>query len=204
LGTRGRAALRSCEPGGGYKGEPRGDSRQAARGGHGAGTHPALHAHTRTCPAPHAQSATRAEPPRGAAALASLPEAFVVSETLLLRRPVFQSLTCSAPTLAEAHHLPYRCAGGTHDVPDAADTTALYLYTFVQHIYSERSVRARYCHRLCPEVAQHRKNRQTSKGQANIAGWKNKAPAHPVPHLLRSWRDSAAPPAVGVSFPFWK
>lgn len=115
-------------------------------------------------PRPTRTGATRAEPPRGAAALASLSDAFVVSETLLLRCPAFQSLTCSAPTLAEAHHLPYRCAGGTHDVPDAADTTAPYSYTFVQRIYSERSVRARYYHQLCPEVAQFRKNRQ-AKGK---------------------------------------
>lgn len=184
LGTRGQAALLSREPSGGYKGEPRGDSRQAARGGHGAGTLPALHAHTRTCPrAPRAQAPRGQSPPRGAAAPASLPDAFVVSETFLLRSPAFQSLTCSAPSLAEAHHLPYRCAGGTHDMPDAPDTTAPYLYTFVQHSYSERSVRAWYCHRLCPEVTQHRKNRQTSKGQVNVPRWKNKSPAPPHYHI---------------------
>lgn len=65
LGTRGQAAVRSREPGGGYKGEPRGDSRQAARGGHGAGTHPALHAHTRTCPAPHSHRRHAGRAPAG-------------------------------------------------------------------------------------------------------------------------------------------
>lgn len=114
LGTRGRAALPSREPGGSYKGEPRGDSRPVARGGHGAGTHTPRPTRTRArAPRPHAHRRHAGRAPRGAPpALVSLPVAFVVSETLLLRCPAFQSSTCSAPTLSEAHHLLYRCAEG--------------------------------------------------------------------------------------------
>lgn len=52
------------EPAGRYKGEPRRDSRRrppgSTRGGHGAGTHPTPHAHTRAHPGPAAPGRARA------------------------------------------------------------------------------------------------------------------------------------------------
>lgn len=105
LGTRGRAALPSREPGGSYKGEPRGDSRPVARGGARRGhTHPAPHAHTRTCPAPPRAQAPRGQsPPRGAAS-PSQPSCCFCS----LRNPP-PSLSC----FPELHVLSPHTLGGT-------------------------------------------------------------------------------------------
>lgn len=190
LGTRGRSALPSREPGGSYKGEPRGDSRPAARGGHGAGTHPAPHAHTRTCPrAPWAQAPRGQSPPRGAAAFATLPVAFVVSETLLLRCPAFQSSTCSAPTLSEhiicytdVQRVPTTCRARRTQLPCIC--TLLFSMSLVSalSVPGTATDSELWWHNL-EMIDNKQKHKARSVEELFHVEWKNKAPSTPQIHI---------------------